>query len=146
MDYSFVNFFLKEIERKLNRSNLRLTEDAFEYLESKDWPGNVRELENSIERAVLLNESGILTIFDFANSNFESASASKSFNHDGVSLRDIGKKASMRAEKEAIEKMLLSTGNNVSKSAKLLGVSRRGLQLKMREFGMNLDNHSNEME
>jgi len=44
--------FLEEFNRKMQRSILRISLEAMEYLKKYAWPGNVRELENTIERAV----------------------------------------------------------------------------------------------
>jgi DNA-binding NtrC family response regulator len=98
------------------------------------WPGNIRELENAIERAVLLCASTTLLpsdlppeIVSVAEPGLEEAPAS---------LRDRVRSATRRLEQGAIEDALRETGGNVTQAAQRLGLSRRGLQLKLRELGI----------
>ena len=52
--------FLKRSLKKLNKSNIRLTQSDINLLKAYQWPGNIRELENVIERAVILSRNGRL--------------------------------------------------------------------------------------
>jgi DNA-binding NtrC family response regulator len=57
-------FFLQRLARKKNNPRLRFAEEALAFMESYNWPGNVRELENTIQRAVVLARSDVLTAAD----------------------------------------------------------------------------------
>jgi DNA-binding NtrC family response regulator len=57
-------FFLQRLARKKNNPRLRFTDEALNFMESYNWPGNVRELENTIQRAVVLARSEVLTAAD----------------------------------------------------------------------------------
>ena len=115
------------------------------------WPGNVRELQNTIERAVILTESGrpvsaaalglpsstggsgesLLTAapFDFEQPAEETASA-------GIAQADAtpGVRPIAEMEKQAIKAALLQTGGNRTKAADLLGISIRTLRNKLQEY------------
>src|ERR1700745_1011879 len=56
-----VNHFLERINRKYGRE-VRLTPEAMVHLWEYDWPGNVRELENIVERLVVLNDTGEISL------------------------------------------------------------------------------------
>ena len=57
-------FFVDRLAKKRNNPRLRLSEDAYELMESYNWPGNVRELENTIQRAAVLANTDVLTSRD----------------------------------------------------------------------------------
>jgi DNA-binding NtrC family response regulator len=57
-------FFVDRLAKKRNNPRLRLSEDAYELMESYNWPGNVRELENTIQRATVLANTDVLTARD----------------------------------------------------------------------------------
>ncbi len=48
--------------RRAGYDSLQLSKEAADYLENHDWPGNVRELENSVQRALLLSQSGVIAV------------------------------------------------------------------------------------
>ena len=99
------------------------------------WPGNIRELENVIERGVLLARGLQLTVEDLPGEvgHGKARAASRS----GLTpLKDRIKSATRRIEREAILETLEATSGNVTQAARVLGLSRRGLQLKMRELGI----------
>lgn len=57
-------FFLQRLARKRNNPRLRFSDDALALMESYNWPGNVRELENTLQRAVVLARSDVMTPAD----------------------------------------------------------------------------------
>ena len=110
-----------------------LSPDAVAALQRHDWPGNIRELENAVERSLLLAEGDHIELSDLPD-GFEDAGG-------GVpaacgSLKDRVRSATRQIERDAIVETLELTGGNVTKAAQRLGLSRRGLQLKMRELGL----------
>lgn len=62
-------FFLKKYREKYGKLQLRLTREAIDKLCNYRWPGNVRELKHSIEKAVILTESNVVTPNDFSLSH-----------------------------------------------------------------------------
>jgi len=66
--------FLEQAVRRLHVPSVRLTPANVQQLQSYDWPGNVRELQNTIERALILVQNGVLC-FDFSKTDGASTSA-----------------------------------------------------------------------
>lgn len=110
----------------------RISDEAMVVLERHDWPGNVRELENTVERAVVLSRGGVIT----SQHLVMSAIAEKKF----VDIRQkIRKKTPMKeiiadVEKQLILEALEQAQGNRSQAAKLLGIYRRLLYAKMKEY------------
>ena len=99
------------------------------------WPGNIRELENAIERAVLLSEGNRIGLADLPPEMSGPASANApNPPSSSAPLRDRVRDATRLIEREAIEEALRETSGNVTQAARRLGLSRRGLQLKIKEL------------
>jgi two-component system response regulator AtoC len=94
------------------------------------WPGNVRQLENAVERAVLLAQAPVLSVSDFGLRPEPSGQV------ETGRVRSPARRAAIEAERRVIRAALENVAGNVTRAASLLGLSRRGLQLKMKEFGL----------
>ena len=137
--------FIDKFNARLKKSVVGLEADAEAHLVAYPWPGNIRELENVIERAVLFSDGSELKVLDLPSElrdsstpeppptqqPSESAAASTV---DG--LKEQVKAAMSRLERELIVKALDQTSSNVTHAARLLKISRKGLQLKMKELGL----------
>lgn len=115
-----------------------LQPETLELLVQYPWPGNIRQLENVIERVMVLNGGGAVTaeqlpeeILEFEEQRFVERQATSA-----GSLKELVKDATRRIEKKAIEEALQETQNNVTQAARRLNISRKGLQLKMKELGI----------
>ena len=122
--------FLKKYAKKNNRLLRGFLPDAMDSLMRYDWPGNVRELENVIERSVILSRDELVTqdtlpvnIKGSANEDIPTAVNVLV----GRSIKDV--------EKELILKTLEQTNHNITHTAEILGLTRRGLQYKLKELG-----------
>jgi len=127
-----VDFFLDKHSRRLARPRPSVTPEAVDRLAAGSWPGNVRELENAIERALLLSDSGVLDERDFSAPAGLDANPPKG-------IKEASRRASQSAQVRLIRDALQRTGGNVSRAADLLGMSRRGLQLRMKALGLRKD-------
>ncbi len=106
-----------------NKKNIHsLSKEALTHLTEYQWPGNVRELENAMERAVILSKGSELDPGLFQLAKVESHVPL------GKTLEEINK--------FAIIKTIEMLGNNRTKAAKVLGVSRRWLQYRLKDWGM----------
>lgn len=123
--------FLKVYSEKNSRNIKGFTPDGMDKLISHDWPGNVRELMNTIERSVILSQQDYLGKDDI-QIEFKSQSAQNEAGQGG----DSGDKTLDEVEKLAILKVLDRTGNNKSETARRLGISRRTLHLKLKNYGV----------
>jgi two-component system NtrC family response regulator len=105
--------FLNKFNKALSKHVAGFTDEALGAISRHSWPGNVRELESRVKRAVIMAESKRITARDL---DLESAMGAS---------RDLN----MRKEVENLEKRLVAeamacTEGNISKAAKLLGISR----------------------
>ncbi len=119
---------LQHHAREIKKARKPLTPAALARLQGYQWPGNVRELSNVLERAVLLSLGPEIRPEDLA---LPMGVTGAGDDGDGALRR-----ASAQAEREAIVQALEATGGNVTRAATRLGLSRRGLQLKMRRYGL----------
>jgi len=117
------------LSKRLGRDVPPLSDEALQLLRSHDFPGNVRELENLIERAAVLSAGPSLGPGDFPD--VEPASRDR-----GESLKGRTKAVQGAVEKREIEDALERHGGNVTRTAEALRLSRRGLQNKMKEYGI----------
>jgi len=115
-----------------NRKELKeISPKALDLLIRYDWPGNIRELENCIERGVIVARGEVIAPVDLPP-QVQALSAGKEEPGIqfplGISLQDV--------EKALILKTLEDTGGNRSRAAEILGINRRTLQIKLKEYGM----------
>lgn len=128
-----IDFFLNKFNRKLNKSIRGIAEDAVNFLVNYKWPGNVRELENLMERLVAIEDSSWISAEKLpVEVIFETDHASGQENMLEFSL----KKAKEQLERQFIKKALREATGNRSKAAKILGLHRNTLFLKMEQLGL----------
>jgi transcriptional regulator with PAS, ATPase and Fis domain len=125
--------FLQDIGRSFARPPAGLTKDAKDALLSHDWPGNVRELRNSLERAAILSEGGLIGSQHLALPTERTAPGSTTV-ETTVDLNAI--------ERQTIEQVMRDTRGNKSEAAKRLGVTRTQLYVRLRKYGLDSPAHS----
>jgi transcriptional regulator with PAS, ATPase and Fis domain len=115
-------------------AELRLTPEALDMLSRYDWPGNVRQLENELERAAVVSDSeGLIDVKDLSDPikgidvNQATISAYRG------KLRDIVDKV----EREVIAATLAENDGNISRTAEVLGLTRKGLKDKKTRYGLD---------
>jgi len=126
------DFFLKHYAEKNHRLIKGFTPSATDLLMRYDWPGNVRELENIIERAVIMARGEMITPLEFPidlQNLDEELKESRIDLTPGRSLKEV--------EKVMILRTLEEVEGNRTHAARILGISRRTLQLKLKEYGIN---------
>lgn len=135
-----INSFLKKYNERFDKEIWMISDGAEAKLMKHDYPGNVRELENIIMAAVSMAEEGqhVLTDRDVevgGHSDAADASGSHaagSFVETGGSLADY----LSGIEETVIRQYLTANDNNVSKTAKDLGMLRQNLQHKIKKYGI----------
>lgn len=132
------DYFIEKFNRKLDREIKHIDSKVQEVFVRYDWPGNIRELENLIERLVLMARGDTITIEDVPAELKLAASASQVPRPDSLEkpFKDVMKSHMEEVEKEAIVRFLEECGGNVTKAAQRLGLSRKGLQLKMIKYNL----------
>ncbi|MFB3925365.1 MAG: sigma-54-dependent transcriptional regulator [Syntrophales bacterium] len=136
-----VDFFLDKFNKKLSRTVRRADPAVTDLFLQYNWPGNIRELENLIERLVLMVQGDTITLVDIPNdlrTAAEAASSAKTEKRDKA-FKDIIKSQTEEVEKQIIMKALDECNGNVTRAARQLGVSRKGLQLKMIKYNLRKD-------
>jgi two-component system NtrC family response regulator len=122
------SFFLKRFAAEYGRSVRGFSPGALAAIKDYSWPGNVRELENRVKRAIVMADSPLLSPSDIGLSA------------PGEEPQSLGIRAARaRAEREVLQLALAQAGSNLSKAAKLLGISRPTLYDLMQQHQIGLD-------
>ena len=108
-----------------------MSEEALKILMAYDWPGNVRELESVIERALLLGEADRILPADLPSAVRAGIAVRRGLMdldipESGIDIEEL--------ERTLIVKALQKSGGNVSRAARLLGLSRRTLQYRLEKI------------
>lgn len=122
--------FLGQFGVENNKAGISISPSAMHLLQDYDWPGNVRELKNSIESMVVLAKNKLLDVGDLPAHIRESKLAPVSFSPESLNLKQV--------EKRLIQAALKESRGNKAAAARLLGLSRRTLYRKLREYGLDL--------
>jgi len=117
--------FAQRFAASLNPQVRGLAPDALATLNDWKWPGNIRELENRIKRAVIMADGRLVTAADLDLGEPEDEA-------EHLNL----KAAREVADRKAIRRALARTENNISGTAKLLGVSRPTLYDLLKQYGL----------
>lgn len=132
-----VGYFLDKFNKKLGLS-VSMNDEVKELLMRHDWPGNIRELENLIERMMLLAKNNLITSGEVP-AEFKDSFASVAKDSPAGDKKPF--KAYMRDQIENVERQMIikcleECGDNVTSAAKKMGLSRKGLQLKMIKYNL----------
>jgi two-component system response regulator AtoC len=144
-----VHYFIQKFNARLKKSVEGVEPDALERLCGYGWPGNIRELENVIERAVLFADGVRIRLEDLAVElrdgpmSVETGrgtpvppAVSEGGGAPSDGLKEQVKAAMSKLERDLILRALMQTQSNVTHAARLLKISRKGLQLKMKELNL----------
>jgi two-component system response regulator AtoC len=130
--------FVEKYSREFGKPAKELPEETMDALLSYSWPGNIRELENVMERAMILEDSGMIKLESLPMGERPGgggAAIDAGFLSDpkvGLSI----KKAQEALERDFISKALERTNNNRTKAAELLQLSLRALLYKIKSYGL----------
>ena len=132
----FANHFLTLYADETGKRVNKFSDEALEELRNHNWPGNIRELENAIERAVILCNGEVIRpehlMINVVSHPAPSSVMSQVENIPvNAALRDV--------EKIHIERVLKFKKWNQSAAAQILGVDRKTLRNKIREFKLGKD-------
>jgi two-component system, NtrC family, response regulator len=117
--------FLTRFAKEMNPQLTGFAPGAIEAINNWAWPGNIRELENRMKRAVIMAEGKLITAADLDLPNGEAEAMP-------VNL----KAAREEADRRAIRQALARADNNISKGAKLLGISRPTLYDLLKSYDL----------
>jgi DNA-binding NtrC family response regulator len=119
-----------------------VSRSALAALIAYDWPGNIRELRNQVQRAILICEpNGLLdgTHFELESSAHPVPRAQHAVTEQSTPAEPLAplQQQVEALERGAISKALLQCHGNRSAAARLLGITRNGLALKLRRLGLS---------
>jgi DNA-binding NtrC family response regulator len=124
-----VGYFLKKFKGKYLKKINNVSPEIMATFSHYDWPGNIRELENVLERMVLMSETDTLTLDQLPAEIRGTVPTVES-----PTLKEKIDTISQVTEKQMIIDALNKTNQNRTRAAKLLGISRRTLQNKIKEY------------
>jgi two-component system response regulator AtoC len=144
-----VEELLKKLNRRLGRNVEKFSPESMTVLSSYPWPGNIRELENILERTLLFADKPVIDPIDLppdlqakmgglkarSLAGTPAGGVDASGVHDG-SMKDIVRQATAELERDLIQRALDDTHGNVTHAARKLKISRKSLQIKMKELGL----------
>jgi transcriptional regulator with GAF, ATPase, and Fis domain len=119
--------FLAQAAEKAARPVPRVSAQLERVLQQYEWPGNVRELQNEAGRLLALTPPELSLTVDGLSERITRAVVEEMTSLDSLARR----------EKELIERHLRLAGGNRSHAAKSLGISREGLRMKMKRYGLS---------
>ena len=145
-----VEHFVRRFNERLGKKVLGVDDAARDALLAHPWRGNIRELENVIERCILFTDGERISVDDLpaelkrtahgmdvpTTTPTELSAPSGSDDTGKVGLKEAVKEAAARVERELIVRALKQTNANVTHAARLLKISRKSLQTKMKELGL----------
>jgi transcriptional regulator with PAS, ATPase and Fis domain len=127
-----IDYFIKKHTRNTSRLVRGLTMETRKLMNDYGWPGNVRQLESAIERAILLCEGDQITVEDLPlevrQDSRPVAEGAFKLPPEGINFEDV--------ERDLIMQAMEQTDYNITKSAKLLGLTFRTLQYRLEKFGI----------
>jgi DNA-binding NtrC family response regulator len=146
-----VQHYLRRFSRELGREVREVDPKAMERLGSYPWPGNIRELQSALKQA-LLQASGtvLLPAFlpEFPGGPSEAATVAvlgedlglDAFIHKrlGLDARDLYAETHRQMDRLLLPRVLEYTGGNQHQAARLLGIARQTLRLKLRDLGLHV--------
>ncbi len=129
------SYFLERYCQSYNRKRKTLSPEALAVLRQYQWPGNVRELKNVIERVVLMIEKTTITPEDLPfDLKATAPGIILKIPEEEIDLKKVSNLVMELTERQMIEKALKNAGNNKTKAAQSLGISRRSLNYKVKEY------------
>jgi two-component system, NtrC family, response regulator AtoC len=124
---------LRRLERKYGWAGLSLSPEALQVIRSSPWPGNVRQLENALARAAIAARGrAILPDHLDGDEPGDSHLPAAGDPIEGLPLRAL----LAEVERRAIRRALLACDGNRTRTAERLGISRRQLFDKIREYDL----------
>jgi DNA-binding NtrC family response regulator/tetratricopeptide (TPR) repeat protein len=135
---AIVNYYVNHYSEKFKKRDVQVTAEAVDLLMVFDWPGNVRQLTNEIQRVVARAEDGAVVTPEHLSPDIQRAAprpaapfnAASNALPQNVSLAD----AVEELERGMIAEALRRHNGNVTRAARDLGLTRRGLQLKLGRY------------
>jgi Nif-specific regulatory protein len=139
---TIVNYYVNHYSAKFGRKDIQITPQAVDLLMVSDWPGNVRQLCNEIQRTVARAEDGTIITPEQLSPELKRTSSPTTPSGTAASIASLSSStlqgpggtlavALAEVERRMISDALRRHGGNISRAARELGLTRRGLYLKL---------------
>lgn len=128
-----VNHFIEDLNEKSGKS-ITFSRSIFHVLANRKWPGNVRELRNFVERLTILTKKSAIEAEDVLKLSYPEESTVDP-KYENISLKD----AKHQFEKKLIVNRLIKLKNNITKTARSLGIERTYLHKKIKELHLDYE-------
>jgi hydrogenase-4 transcriptional activator len=151
---AIVNYYINHYSTKFGRKDMQITPQAVDLLMVCDWPGNVRQLCNEIQRIVARAEDGTTLTPDHLSPELRRVSANVTapgnvthLNAPGTAFNTTGNatgqpltiaEAQAELERRMISEAMRKHSGNISRAARELGLTRRGLYLKLERYSLKI--------
>ena len=131
--------FLREASERLGKPEIQLSSETLDVFSQYWWPGNVRQLKNEIQRAVALSAPGGTIDPPHLSPEIGTTRLPTSSAAPPRPAKAAANLASAieQVERDMIQAALDRAGGNISETARALGLTRRGLYLKLRRLGFD---------
>ncbi len=139
-------FFLREASERLAKPDVQLSSESLDAFSRYWWPGNVRQLKNEIQRAVAMSSPGsVIEPVHLSSEIGATAPLVASRPGPARATRVAMNLASAieEVERDLIQAALDGSSGNISQAARTLGLTRRGLYLKLRRLGFDAPAEAN---
>jgi DNA-binding NtrC family response regulator len=123
-----INHFLEKYSRKIKKPVPKVSPEAMEIFTEYAWPGNVRELEHTIERILILEDTNIIRTRDLPSFISQRQGEFQMLSEDPVTMKEL--------EKRYIRFVLRHTKGRKTDAAKILGINRKTLGLKIKKYDL----------
>ena len=133
----FAEHFLLQANNELGKSIEGFSPEVADIFNQYSWPGNVRELRNVIRRAVLVEQTKLLTLKSLPSEIIASKHRNQFLNSHSSKPENL-KDLKEEAEREMIISTLEKVRYNKSKAASILNIDRKTLYNKMKQYGLQL--------
>ncbi len=143
---AIVNYYVNHYSAKFGRRDITITSQAVDLLMVFDWPGNVRQLTNEIQRVVARAEDGTVITPDQLSPDLRRMSTPVSATNAAPRLSAVPgaqvenltlAEAMSELERRMIADAMRKHGGNISRVARELGLTRRGLYLKLERYDLS---------
>ncbi|PKN60798.1 MAG: DNA-binding response regulator [Deltaproteobacteria bacterium HGW-Deltaproteobacteria-11] len=133
---ALTDYFIEKFNKKLDRAVKGMDDRVRTLFDLYEWPGNIRELENLVERIILLARGDTITFADLPSELKAAVETGLSVPSGTLKkpFKDFVKTHMEDIEKKMIVSTLEECNHNVTHAAQQLGLSRKGLQLKMMKY------------
>lgn len=143
---TIVNYYINHYSAKFGRKDIQITPQAVDLLMVSDWPGNVRQLCNEIQRTVARAEDGTIITPEQLSPELKrtsspttpSAASIASMPASGLQTAGTLAEALAEVERRMIADALKRHNGNISRAARELGLTRRGLYLKLERHDLSV--------